>query len=141
MENIDSKIIDFINKHHVLTIATSHNNQPYCANCFYKYDSDKNYFIFTSDLSTRHIKEAIENPKVAASIVLETETIGKIQGLQICGELILLENEELKYANKVYLKRFPYAILKDTPLWALKPNYFKLTHNILGFGKKLIWNL
>ncbi|MCF6239743.1 MAG: pyridoxamine 5'-phosphate oxidase family protein [Bacteroidales bacterium] len=139
MENPDKRIIDFINEHHVLTLATSKNNKAYCANCFYAYIPDENCFVFTSDLETKHAQDAMENSYVAASIVLETKTVGKIQGIQLTGKMYRPDNELQKLAKKAYLKAFPYAALMKTTLWILKPNFIKMTHNTLGFGKKLIW--
>ena len=43
-------------------------------------------------------------------------------------------------SDPAYLKRFPYAALAELTLWAIRPDYMKLTDNTLGFGKKLIWN-
>jgi len=139
MENPDKKIIEFINEHHVLTLATSNNNKAYCANCFYTYLEDDIAFIFTSDEETKHAQDALAQNKVAASIVLETKTIGKIQGIQLTGTMFQPEGELKKKAKKAYLKSFPYAALMKTTLWVLKPNFMKMTHNRLGFGKKLIW--
>lgn len=139
MEEIDKRIIEFIKEHHVLTLATSVNEQPYCAHCFYAYLDQDNIFVFTSDYTTRHITEVQQNPNVAASIVLETSVVGKIQGIQIIGKLLKPENEYLKKVKKRYLRRFPFASLMDTTLWVLEPSYYKMTHNRLGFGKKLIW--
>jgi uncharacterized protein len=137
--NIDNRIIEFIKKHHVLTLATSLNNVPWCANCFYAYLEPENLFVFSSDLGTRHIFEAQNNNAVAASIVLETRIIGKIQGLQVTGILSEPKAETAVKAKKRYLKRFPYAILTDTRLWVLAPSLIKMTDNRLGFGKKIIW--
>ena len=139
MENPDKKIIEFINEHHVLTLATSKNNQAYCANCFYTYLEHENAFVFTSDIDTKHAQDALAQNYVAASIVLETKTIGKIQGIQLTGTMFQPEAELKKKANKAYLKSFPYAALMKTNLWILKPGFMKMTHNRLGFGKKLIW--
>ncbi len=136
---IEKRIIDFFKTHHVLTLATCANNEPYCANCFYTYVESKNYLVFSSDENTKHITDVRGNNIVAASIVLETKTIGKIQGIQIKGNLIEAQNEELKVAKKAYLSQFPYAILTSTKLWILKISYIKMTDNRLGFGKKLIW--
>ena len=135
----DKRIISFINEHHVLTLATSSSEQAYCANCFYSYIEDENIFVFTSDLDTKHAKDAVNNPKVAASIVLETKTIGKIQGIQITGTMLRPNNELMQKAKKAYLKSFPYAALMKTTLWVLRPDFIKMTHNTLGFGRKLIW--
>jgi len=139
MNNPEKRIIDFIKKHHVLTLATSNNNQPYCANCFYAYDKNNNKLIFTSDENTKHITDTKTQNFVGGSIVLETKTIGKIQGIQFNGILSEVDNDYKKIANKQYLKKFPYAVLKTTKLWTIDLTFIKMTDNRLGFGKKLIW--
>jgi len=131
----------FFEEHHVLTLATSVDNNPWCANCFYAYLPDEVALVFTSDADTRHIREALKNPRVAGSVVLETETVGKIQGLQFTG--ILAEPVEKDTRDKIrkrYLKRFPYAAVMKTTLWLLQLNSLKLTDNRLGFGKKMYWD-
>ncbi len=137
---IDKRIIEFINEHHVLTLATCSENKAYTSNCFYAYDQIANVFICTSDRETKHIKDVLKNNYIAGNIVLETSIIGKIQGLQFNGFMYKAQDEKLKSYKKLYLKRFPFAILKSTDLWFLEPDFFKMTDNRLGFGKKLIWN-
>ncbi len=139
MNPIDKRIIAFIQKHHVLTLATSSGNQPWCANCFYVYVEEKNLFVFTSDTGTRHIMDALKQTLVAGSIVLETDIIGKIRGLQFQGTISKPGNDLLKTVKSVYLKRFPVAMLLKTTLWVVEPSLLKYTDNRLGFGKKLIW--
>jgi uncharacterized protein len=136
---VDSRIIKFFRKHHVLTIATSSGNQPWCANCFYVYLEDENSLVFTTDADTRHGKEFILNPFVAGSVVLETMIVGKIRGIQFQGTVSEPEGKLLEKAQSAYLKRFPVAALMDTRLWIVKLTYIKMTDNRLGFGKKLIW--
>jgi uncharacterized protein len=136
---IDSKIIRFFRKHHVLTIATTAGNEPWCANCFYVYLEEENALVFTTDSDTRHGKEFIKNPMVAGSVVLETIVIGKIRGIQFQGIVSEPEGELLSKARWAYLKRFPPAALMDTRLWIVKLTFIKMTDNRLGFGKKLIW--
>ncbi len=140
MNIIDNRIISFIKEHHILTLATSNNNKPWCASCFYVYIEDKNMFIVTSDFTTKHIKDVEKQNIVAGSIALETTMIGKIQGIQFTGIMKLLSENDLKIANKAYINKFPFAILKETTLWGIFPDFVKMTHNRLGFGKKLIWN-
>ena len=116
---INKKIERFISRHHVLTLATATaDGAPYCCNCFFAYDPATAAFS-----------------RVAASIVLETRTVGKIQGLQITGHI-----KQAKDGDKaLYIKNFPYAIVADLHLWRLEADFLKLTDNTLGFGKKLIW--
>lgn len=134
---VDKRITDFIKRHHVLTLATvSSEGEPYCAACFYAYDKERNRLIFTSDDSTRHAQQMLENKKVAIGITLETRIVGKVQGAQICG--IAERGDEKDKAT--YIKRFPYATVAPLNIWAVEPTFIKLTDNTLGFGKKLIWN-
>lgn len=123
----------------MLTLATTINNTPYCASCFYAYNLERNSFIFTSDHKTRHAQEMIANCNVAAAIALETTMIGKIRGIQICGRVTELKENEFKQAKKIYLHKFPIATLSELVLWELIPQTMKLTDNRLGFGKKIHW--
>ena len=136
---IDNKVIRFFRKHHVLTIATTVENEPWCANCFYVYLEEENALVFTTDSDTRHGKEFAKNPLVAGSVVLETMMIGKIRGIQFQGIVSEPEGRMLSKARSAYLKRFPPAVLMDTHLWVVKLTFIKMTDNRLGFGKKLIW--
>ena len=133
---IAKKIEQFIGRHHVLTLATATTEgAPYCCNCFYAYDAATGAFIFTSDPATNHGKRMCKNDRVAASIVLETRTVGKVQGLQITGKV----KQAIDGDKLLYLKSFPYAVVADLHLWRLEADFLKLTDNTLGFGKKLIW--
>jgi uncharacterized protein YhbP (UPF0306 family) len=139
MQTPDPKILAFLRKHHVLTLATVAGGQPWTANCFYAFLEEQMSFVFTSGYETRHIQEVSQNNKVAGNVVLETGIIGKIQGIQFAGMLELAEGEALEKASSAYLKRFPFAALMDTTLWILPIDYLKMTDNRLGFGKKLVW--
>jgi uncharacterized protein len=136
---IDERIIKFFRKHHVLTIATSVNNEPWCASCFYVYLEEENAFIFTTDTNTRHGQEFLKNKLVAGTIVLETLVIGKIKGVQFQGIVTEVDNDLLPKAKMAYLKKFPVAVLMDTHLWKVELTFIKLTDNRFGFGKKLTW--
>jgi uncharacterized protein YhbP (UPF0306 family) len=136
---VDARIARFFRKHHVLTIATSVNEEPWCANCFYVYLEEENSLVFTTDPATRHGKEFLMNKKVAGSVVLETMIIGKIRGIQFRGIVSEAGGENTARAKTAYLKRFPAAMLMETHLWIVRLTYIKMTDNRLGFGKKLIW--
>lgn len=140
MTNPNSRISEFLHKHHVLTLATCSENLPWCANCFYVWLDKEAAFVFTSDEKTKHIQDLSEGNSVAGSVVLETETIGKIRGIQFTGKLFIPEGELSKKSKSIYLKKFPYAVLMKTKIWVLEVDYIKMTDNRLGFGKKLIWD-
>lgn len=139
MEAFPKKITDFLKKHHVVTIATCENNQPWCFNAFYTFDEETPALIITSHDDTKHVQQVLKNSQVSGSVVLETEMVGKVQGLQFIAEMTLCEGEDEKRAGKLYTKRFPFATLVPKVLWKLEISEAKYTDNTLGFGKKLTW--
>jgi len=130
------KIALFIEEHHVLSLATSDKENLSVCSLFYAYSKEKNFFVIASSDDTEHIKNITQNSMVAGNILLETKTVGKIQGLQFKGEFKLLEDESLK---KLYFKTFPYSLAMLPKLWQIDVSNFKMTDNRLGFGKKIIW--
>ena len=130
------KIEAFITKHHVLTLATAVENELSACSLFYAYDFKNQSFIVASAKDTLHIQHIEKNPKIAGNILLETQEVGKIQGLQFRGSFRLLEDRRQK---SLYFKAFPYALALAPTLWQIEVDFFKLTDNRLGFGKKLIW--
>ena len=137
---IDEKITRFIGSHHVLTVAAAAQDEIWCANCFYAYLPEEEGFVICSESSTRHSGLFTRNPNVAGSVFLETEEIARIQGFQFTAQAQRCAGGFHDKCRKAYLKRFPYAVLKDGEMWFLKLMSLKFTDNCLGFGKKLLWN-
>lgn len=136
MEDDLEKISTFLNEHHVLTLATSDGDELSACSLFYSYSSEKNSFVVASSDDTTHIKHINKNKKIAGNILLETKEVGKIQGVQFRGEFLELDDSELR---SLYFKTFPYALAMNPKLWLIKVDYFKMTDNRFGFGKKIIW--
>ena len=131
-----AKITTFITQHHVMSLATSNEEELSVCSLFYVYNEVRNSFVVASSDETTHVQHIQKSSAVAGNILLETHTVGKIQGLQFRGEFVPLEDKALQ---KEYFKAFPYALALSPKLWQIKVNYFKLTDNRLGFGKKIIW--
>lgn len=136
MDSDLDKITEFLDEHHVLSLATSINDEISACSLFYAYSKKLNSFVVASSDETTHIQHILQNNKVAGNILLETKTVGKIQGVQFRGEFLELDDKELK---NLYFRNFPYALALSPKLWQIKVNYFKMTDNRLGFGKKIIW--
>lgn len=128
-------IAAFVREHHVMTLATGGDGMPYATPLFYAYDERQNLFIFASGPDTAHTAQMQVDPAVAAAIYLETETVGKVRGLQLTGRVAPAEDAD----RRCYYGRFPYARALRPVLWRLEPAWMKLTDNRLGFGKKLVW--
>jgi len=65
---MDKAIVQFINKHYLLALATSKDNLVYCCNVYYVFNQENNSFIFSSDTKTKHAQDFIANPNVAGTI-------------------------------------------------------------------------
>jgi uncharacterized protein YhbP (UPF0306 family) len=157
---LDKKISDFFQKHHVATLATSSNNTPWVAHCFYAFMEKEMCLVFTTDTETRHGQEMTENQNVSVGIAWETKIVGQIRGAQCSGRVYKVEKSKGRRveeslnsrdlstlrlfnlstaAKSSYLRRFPYAALMKTQLWIFVIESIKYTDNRLGFGKKLYW--
>ncbi len=133
---LDSKIVKFIGRHHVMTLATlDSDGAPYCCNAFYGYDEQRQVLVFASNHDTAHAQQMVRDSRVAASIVLETKVVGKLQGLQISGRVVEGDDKD----RECYIGAFPFAAVAPLTLWRLELEFVKLTDNRLGFGKKIIW--
>jgi len=136
MDSDLEKIARFLDEHHVMSLATTDFKDLSVCSLFYVYSKEKNSFIVASGDDTTHIEHIKQNADVSGNILLETKIVGKIQGVQFRAAFTQLEDEELK---KLYFKKFPYALALSPKLWQIRVNYFKMTDNRLGFGKKIIW--
>ena len=130
------KVELFLAKHHLLSLATLSENSPYSASLFYAYTHESVSFIVASDTKTEHIQNVLSNPNVSGTVALETDEIGKIQGIQFQGQMQVATKEE----GTEYFKAFPYAKVMHPTLWLITINTIKMTDNRLGFGKKLYWD-
>ena len=136
MEDTLEKISLFLSEHHVLSLATTADDEISVCSLFYTFNKEKVSFIVASSDETRHVQHCLKNANIAGNILLETKTIGKIQGVQFRGVFLPLEDKELKIQ---YFKSFPYALALNPKLWQIEVNYFKITDNRFGFGNKIIW--
>ncbi len=131
------KISEFLERHHVMSLATTNFKELSVCSLFYAYSREKNCFVVASSDDTTHMEHIKQNSNVSGNVLLETKTVGKIQGTQFRGKFAPLEEESLK---KLYFKAFPYAFALSPKLWVISVEYFKMTDNKLGFGKKIIWS-
>ena len=130
------KVALFLEKHHLLSLATSSENRPHSASLFYAYNPETVSFIVASDTKTEHIQNVLSNPNVSGTVALETDEVGKIQGIQFQAMMEVATKEE----GTLYFKTFPYAKVMCPALWTITITMIKMTDNRLGFGKKLYWN-
>ena len=132
---MQKRIKDFLLSNHILTLATSADNLPYVATCFYVFDEESIALVFASDAETRHLRQALANPNVAAAIHICTDKVGLIRGVQCKGRLLEATDQQ----KRCYFEAFPIAKAMAPSIWAMELDWVKMTDNRLGFGKKLTW--
>lgn len=137
----DQEIIKFLRSHHQFTMATSVEEQPYCAICYFVYSENLNAIIFKSSSDSRHIKEALRNAKVAAAIISSTNKLTESKGVQIEGKFIEPNTEQVHEAKRCYYLKFPFALAISGNIWLIELTKIKYTDNHLGHQNKLNWEL
>ncbi len=130
------KVEAFLEKHHLLSLATSKKSRSHSASLFYAYDPETVSFVVASDMKSEHIQNVLSNPEVSGTVALETDEVGKIQGIQFQAQMRIATKEE----GTRYFKAFAYAKVMNPTLWTITMRTIKMTDNRLGFGKKLYWS-
>ena len=135
----DRRIIAFFEGSSNMTLATSFENVPYCAHCFYAFDAKKGILVFKSAPDTNHIRQAVMNPMVAGTIAPDKLVKSAIRGIQFTGRFTAPEGEQLADAKKIYYGKYPFAKVIAGSCFTVELAALKMTDNTLGFGKKIEW--
>lgn len=92
-----------------MTLATTGEEGPWAAPVIYAWESHSAQvsLYFMSRLSTRHVKNLLEAPRVAAAI--HPNETRPLRGLQVEGRVELLRGKEALRVIRIYLQRFPLA--------------------------------
>lgn len=136
---LDDKIAEFFKENSVVTIATSVNNHPYCASCYYAFVPDDNLLAFKSDTDTKHIEDALQNAHVAGTVLPDKIIKAKPKGVQFTGTFMKADGNTGKKAKEAYLKKYPVAGIFRGDIWVIELSKIKFTDNTLVFGKKILW--
>ena len=136
---MNEHIAAFLKEQSVISIATSANDEPYCASCYYAFEPTENLLVFKSDADTRHIEDALKNNRVAGTILPDKITKAKVKGVQFSGNFLKAEGSIGSKAKETYLRKFPVAGIFRGEIWVIEITRVKFTDNTLVFGKKLLW--
>ena len=113
----------------------------------YFVDDEEMCLYFFSDEDSRHSQHITQNPKAAAAIYPECQGWRDIKGLQLRGEVNLVESAtEWQTAWARYQQKFPFvrsmkAVVAQNQLFVFVPLWIRLLDNSKGFGYKKEWNI
>lgn len=138
--------------HNTLTLATTDGESPWATAVFFASDAELNLY-FVSDRRTRHGCNLAANDRVAGAVSSDCATWNEIRGLQLEGQVTVLEGLARLSALKTYLSKFPDVSsllerpqdkseetiatrLREANIYRLSPDSIRLIDNSLGFGYK-----
>lgn len=136
---MDKRLETFLAGQSVLTLAKAVDNQPHCAPCYYAYIPKEHLLVFKSDLDTQHIENALQNHRVAGSILPDKLEKMRTIGVQFTGRFLLPEGLLKSMAENAYLAKFPFATLFRGKIWVIELEKVKFTDNTPVIGKKILW--
>lgn len=103
------RVLDYLQTHRVMTLATVGGNGPDAAAVFYA--SRELEFYFLSAPHSRHCRNVQLEPQVAVTIHEDYAEWSAIQGVQMSGIVRQLEAAEIDPARTLFATKFP-----DVPL-------------------------
>lgn len=101
----------YLQTHHVLTLATHGPEGLWAAAVFYAGRDWNLYFLSAGH--TRHARNIAANPQVAGTIQEDNQEWAVIQGIQLAGEVVLLQGTAREEAIFLYQQKYPF-IAADT---------------------------
>ncbi|TCJ95838.1 hypothetical protein EV694_1839 [Volucribacter psittacicida] len=136
---MQENIIKFLQRKHIVSLSVFNQQDMWSSICFYAFNPLNNSLLIRTSPDTRHGIIMQTHPQITGTIIHDTTTVAKLQGIQFTGTIHELCGEMKKSALAFYYERFPYARAMKSSLWEICFNEIKFTDNTLGFGKKTLW--
>ena len=105
--NLTAPAASFLQRHHVMTLATQGADGPWAAAVFYAVDGQD--LVFLSAPASRHGRDLAAQPRCAASIQDQETDWRAIQGIQLEASARQLRGLEAEAAQRVYAERFAFV--------------------------------
>jgi uncharacterized protein YhbP (UPF0306 family) len=148
-EELRRQILDYLQAHNTMTLATCADNVPWAATVFYASEELNLYFFSTPD--SRHCANLAANAKVAVTVQEDYRDWREIKGVQLEGKVALVDSVlEKAKALAVYARKYPDAIKLFTDptsgvlhraflkvkFYRVSPERVLFIDNARGFGKR-----
>ena len=107
-EDLRARVLDYIQRHNTMTIATCEGNRPWAAAVFYTHRAFVFYYL--SDPNSDHSRHVAANPEVALAIHEDYRDWREIKGVQIQGTAAMVTDpSEIEDAWRLYLAKYPFV--------------------------------
>ncbi len=137
---MNGTIQEFIGNENIMHVAYISEDKPYAFTSFYVYNPEKQVIVFKSGKDCYHASVLITGKSVSGTISGSPSLLPFIKGIQFQAFVTKLISSE--DANvQLYTSTYPESIEVDGFYWVLNLHWLKYTDTqLLGFGKKTIWN-
>ncbi len=95
---------DWLDKQHVMTIATTGSAGPWAAAVYFARDERR--FLFVSSSRSRHALDLARDARCAATVNGDAPDWTSIRGVQIAGRARVLVGDAADAARAIYFRRF-----------------------------------
>jgi uncharacterized protein YhbP (UPF0306 family) len=148
-EELKRQILDYLQTHNTMTLATCAADVPWAATVFYASEELNLYFFSAPD--SRHCTNLALNPQVAVTVQEDYRDWRAIKGVQLEGTATLVDSVLQKAAAMaVYARKYPDIIKLFADPGSgllhrafLKVKFYRVTpervffiDNVQGFGKR-----
>ncbi len=137
---------DFLDRHHVMTLATCGPDGPWAAAVFYANEGGTLYFV--SSPASRHCRNLALVARCSATIQEDCADWTQIKGVQLEGQVSELQGDDADQARQRYGIKFPIvgrlagapaaivAALAKVRWYRLQAERLYVIDNSLGFGHR-----
>lgn len=151
-ESLRQQILDYLQSHNTMTLATSANDLPWAATVFYASDGMQLYFFSAPE--SRHCENLATNPRVAVTIQEDYKDWREIKGIQLEGRVVPVDGViEKAKAMTIYARKYPdviqlftdptsgvfYKAFLKVKFYCVRPDRVLYIDNSQGFGKRQEW--
>jgi uncharacterized protein YhbP (UPF0306 family) len=148
-EELKRQILQYLEAHNTMTLATCAGNVPWAATVFYA--SDDLCLYFFSAPESRHCQNLAVNARVAVTIQEDYKDWRQIKGVQLEGKVMLVDSAiEKAKALAVYARKYPdvvklftdpssgvfYKAFLKVKFYRVIPENAFFIDNAQGFGKR-----
>ena len=148
-DELKQQVLDYLNSHNTMTLATCAENVPWASTVFYAGDDFRLYFFSAPD--SRHCRNLAANPAIAVTVQEDYHDWREIKGIQLEGKAILVDSLlEKENAIAVYARKYPdviklftnsmsgvfYKAFLKVKFYCVIPEKVFFIDNQQGFGKR-----
>ena len=148
-DELKRDILDYMETHNTMTLATCQGGCPWAATVFYAGDGFRLYFFSAPD--SRHCQNLAANPRVAVTIQEDYHDWREIKGIQLEGKVAAVDSLlEKGKAMVAYTRKYPeiikiftspssgalYQAFLKVKFYCVVPERIFYIDNKQGFGKR-----